>query len=217
MKQDSGTVISWQDKSDSPGRRCLRALRLPLLLGAVAAVALAGDIGDDIGNEWAVYALLLAALGVLSLLWRYVILRRRQNIWRGEPRVIGTLLARPAYPLPVRREWRWFSHPAVCVPLAVALTVMLYWAVVMNYLQLPFHWLAALIALATINLWCWKQPMWLALFVSTGVGLFSLFGWLADFLTAVGAMALLVGLIGMAVVAIIMVGRRFGSDSVSAE
>lgn len=217
MKQDSDTVISWKEKSDSPGRRCLRALRFPLLLGAAAAVVLAGDIGDDITREWAVYALMLAVLGVLSLLWGYVGLRRRQRAWRGEPRVIGTLLARPAYPLPVKREWRWLSHPVVCIPLAMALTAMLYWAAVVNYLQLPFHWLAALIALAIVNLWCWEQPLWLALFVSVGVGLFSLFGWLADYLGAAGAIALLIGVLALGVVAIAMFSRRFGSGPVSTE
>jgi MFS family permease len=217
MKQDSGTVSSWQEKSDAPGRRFLRGMRLPLVLAAPAAAALAGDLGGDAGGEWAVYALLLAALVVTRLLWRYLSLRRRQSTWRGEPRVIGTLLARPAYPLPVRREWRWLSHPAVCVALAAALTVMLYWAVILNYLQLPMYWLAALIAMVIVNLWCWKQPLWLALFVGAGVGLLSLVGWLADYLSVMGALVLMAGVVGAAVVAVATISRRIGSSSVSAE
>lgn len=210
MKQERDTGKAWQDESDSPRRHLRRRLRGPLLLALAAAAA----YGVGVSAEGSRYALLLAAFGALCLLWRYVALRRRQRLWRGEPLIIRSVLAGPVCGVPVVREWHWASHPAVCVPLAIALTAMLYWVLVLNRLQLPYYWLLALALLLIASLWCWRHPLLLMLVVSIGVGVLSLFGWLAERLSVIGAIGVMLGVLTLVTAGIAGISKHMDKNSV---
>ncbi len=193
MKQRRDTGNAWQDESDLPSRR--RWQRLAWL----ALLAVAVSVGYLLGlHRQPAQLVLLLAFGVLAgWLWRAIARRRRRRLWHDEPRIIRSVLQRPVRRVPEERDWRLASHPAVCTPLALALAGMLYWAAVLNHMQLPVSWLLALALLLIVNLWCWPQPGLLALIVSVSVGALWLFGWLASHVSLAGAIALMLGVIAL--------------------
>lgn len=117
-------------------------------------------------------------------------------------------LPSPVSRIPVEREWQWPSHPLVSGPLAVALVGMLYWTIVVNHLQLAIEWLLATVVLALLNLWCWREPLLLALVVITSVVLLALIGWAVEAYSLAGALAVLLTLSVAIAVAVIEIRKR---------
>lgn len=211
MKQGRDTGNAGQDDSDWPTRRWLRRLAW---LALPAAVVAAGHALDMTGEPTQV-ALLLAASVVLAWLWRVLARRRRRRLWHAEPRIIRSVLQRPASRVPAEREWRWASHPAVCAPLALALAGMLYWVAVLHLMQLPFYWLLALALLLIANLWCWPQPWLLVPIVVAGVGVLSLSGWLVVQLSPAGAIVAMLGLAALGYAGVARFAQRIDRNSKS--
>ncbi len=211
MKQGRDTGNAWQDESGSPPRRWRRRLAwLALLAAALSAGHLLG-----LQHHPAQLVLLLAGLLAAGWLWRSVARRRRRRLWHDEPRIIRSVLQRPVRRVPDEREWRLASHPAICVPLALALAGMLYWAAVLNHMQLPFYWLLALALLLIANLWCWPQPWLLVPIVVIGVGALSLFGWLASRVSLAGAVAVMLGLLALGSAGVAGFAQRIDRNSKS--
>ncbi len=204
MKQGSGIDKAWQDDSDTPRRRWLRRLRWPLGLGMAAA---AGWFSGLVADE-AELAVLLVACAVLVLLWRRWSGRRAERRWRRDAVLFEPPLPRPVSSIDDEREWHWPAHPLIRMPLAVALTGLLYWALVLNQLQLPALWLVAVAVVALFTLWCWGEPLLLVLFVAAGVALLALLRWLSDVLTVAGTVGVLIGLLAAGAIAVSEIRKR---------
>lgn len=204
MGQGRSTDSNWQDDSDSRTRRWLRRLRWPLGLAAVAA---AGGV-TGIAQDWLDFAGMLGSATVLALAWRSWSARRGQRRWRRDSVLVMPALPSPVSRIPVEREWQWPSHPLVSGPLAVALVGMLYWTIVVNHLQLPIEWLLATVVLALLNLWCWHEPLLLALVVIISVVLLALIGWALEAYSLAGALAVLLLLSVATAVAVIEIRKR---------
>ncbi len=204
MKQDRGIDTAWHDDSESPRRRWLRRLGWLVGIGTVAAAGrLSGVAADDI--ELA--GLLGACIGPV-LLWRRWRTGRDERRWRRD-----AILFEPPLPKPVSRidddsEWRWPAHPLVRVPLALGLTGLLYWALVLHQLQLPALWLVGVAVAALFTLWCWREPLLLVLMLAAGVALLALLHWLSDLLTVAGAAGVLLCLLAAGAVALAEIRKR---------
>jgi hypothetical protein len=105
-------------------------------------------------------------------------------------------------------EWRWASSLLVRVPLAIGLIVALYWAIVLNALQLPAPWLFAVALLALLNLWCWSEPLLLVVIVVPGVLLLALIGWLIETLSLAGAIGVLIVLAILVAISMAEIRKR---------
>ncbi len=204
MGQGRSTDSDWQDGSDSRTRRWLRRLRWPLGLASVVAV---GGI-TGIAQEWSHFAGLLGGTTVLALGWRSWSARRGQRRWRHDSLLVMPELPSPVSRIPVEREWQWPSHPLVSGPLAIALVGMLYWTLVVNHLQLPIEWLLATVLLALLNLWCWREPLLLALGVVASVALLALIGWAVETFSLVGALAVLLAVLAVVATAVFEIRKR---------
>jgi hypothetical protein len=190
MKQGRGIESDWQEDSETPRRRWLRRLRWTV--GLVVVVALGQLTG--VVDGWLPMLALLTATVAGVFIWRAWTARRGQRRWRRDSALVVPSLPNPVSRISVPREWTWPSSPMVRAPLAIALIGALYWAVVMNGLQLPPHQLFAVILLALVNLWCWHEPLLLVLIVIPGVTVLALLGWLIQTFTLVGAIGVVVGL-----------------------
>lgn len=204
MKQGSDIGKAWQNDSDSPRRRWWRSLRWPAGLAAVGVVGrLTGVAGD-----WIDLAALLGAAAVPVLLWQRSQARRVERRWRRDAVLFEPPLPKPVSRIDDEREWRWPAHPLVRIPLALSLTGLLYWALVLHQLQLPALWLVAVAVVALFTLWCWREPLLLVLIVAAGVALLALLGWLSDRLSVTGAAAALVGLLAIGAVMMAQIRKR---------
>ena len=117
-------------------------------------------------------------------------------------------LPNPVSRIPVELEWRWASSLLVRVPLAIGLIVALYWAIVLNALQLPAPWLFAVALLALLNLWCWSEPLLLVVIVVPGVLLLALVGWLIETLSLAGAIGVLIVLAVLLAISMAEIRKR---------
>lgn len=205
MKQESGIEGDWQDDSDTPRSRWLRRLRWLAGLTALAATALLTDIAAD----WLAMLLLIGSTSVIVLIWRLWSVRRGQRRWRHDSLLVVPSLPSPVSRIPVEREWAWPSSPLLRVPLAIVLIAALYWAIVMNQLQLPAHQLFLVAVLAFVNLWCWHEPLLLVLIVVPGVSLLALMGWLVNTLSLAGAVGVLLGLSVVIAITVAEIRKRF--------
>lgn len=209
MKQGRDTGNAWQDESDPPPHRWRRRLAWLVLLAAVVAAGYVSGLLIDPAQ------LMLLSIGLVGVgwLWRVIARRRRRRLWHDAPQVVRSVLQRPVRPVPVEREWRFASHPAFCVPLALSLAGMLYWAAVLNRMQLPFYWLLALALLLIANLWCWRQPWLLVLIVSVCVGMLSLFGWLAAKVSVAVAIVVMLAFLAIGAAGIARIAQRINRNS----
>ena len=188
MRQRRVDDTNWQGDSESPGRRRLRRFLNSVVLIAIAVIAyITGFV-----RNWVEIGLLTLAIVVAMTLWRRWNEQSGVRRWRRDSDMVVPSLPNPVSRIPVELEWRWASSLLVRVPLAIGLIVALYWAIVLNALQLPAPWLFAVALLALLNLWCWSEPLLLVVIVVPGVLLLALVGWLIDTLSLAGAIGVLI-------------------------
>ena len=188
MRQQHVDDNNWQGDTESPGRRRLRRF---LNAAALIAIATTAYITGVVRN-WVEIGLLTVAIVSAVALWRRWNEQSSVRRWRRDSDMVVPSLPNPVSRIPVAMEWRWASSLLVRVPLAIGLIVALYWAIVLNALQLPAPWLFAVALLALLNLWCWSEPLLLVVIVVPGVLLLALVGWLIDTLSLAGAIGVLI-------------------------
>lgn len=209
MKDGHPIRSDWQDDSDAPSRRWLRGLRWLAGLMAVAALAYLSGLADD----WRALLVLLGTFGLTAMLWRAWSARRGKRRWRRDSSLVVPSLPMPVSRISAEREWSWPSKPLVRAPMAIALVIALYWAIVMNQLQLPPPQLFAVVLLALVNLWCWHDPLLLVLIVIPCVMLLALMGWLVASFSLIGAIGLLLVLSVVIAVTATRIRKRFNRNS----
>ena len=190
MKQggDIGT-ISGTGEDDARSRR-LRRIRWGFILLAMVGVGwLARRIGlvASLVEVWLIIASLLA----LVVGWTKWSDRRRQRRWRRDGILFEPQLPRPISAIPEEYEWQLPSHPLIRAPLAVALTALLYWVLVVHGMQLPGSWLVGTAVLTLVNLWVWREPLLLVFIVALAVLILALIRWVVQTLPLLGAIAAL--------------------------
>jgi hypothetical protein len=214
MKQRRDDETNWQGDSESPSRRRLRRV-----LSAFALVVIAvSTYRTGLVRNWVEIGLLMFSIVALVTLWRRWSeqrgLRRWSEQrglrrWRRDSELVVPSLPNPVSRIPVEMEWRWAASPMLRVPLAIALIAAFYWAIVLNALQLPAHWLFAVAVLALLNLWCWSEPLLLVLVVVPGVVLLALVGWLIDIFSLAGAIGVLIALAVVIAISTAEIRKRF--------
>ncbi|MFM7657075.1 MAG: hypothetical protein ACKO5Z_00575 [Burkholderiaceae bacterium] len=205
MKQRRVDENNWQGESESPGRRRLRRLLNTIALIAIATTAYI----TGVVRNWVEIGLLTLGIVVLVTLWRHWSEKRGLRRWRRDGDLVVPSLPTPVSRIPVELEWRWASSLFLRVPLALGLIAALYWAIVLNALQLPAHWLFAVALLAILNLWCWSEPLLLVLIVVPGVLLLALIGWLIEMFSLAGAIGVLIVLAVILAIAVAEIRKRF--------
>jgi hypothetical protein len=187
MKQHRGIDMAWQDESDARRRRWLRRLRWPFGLSVLAALGWFSGLA----GSWPDMVMLLGSAILVVLLAQARIARGNQRRWRRDSRLFEPPLPKPITSVPVVKEWQWPSHPLVGIPLAIVMIAGLYWVLVVNRMQVSGGWLVAMLLLALVNLWSWRQPLLWAAVVTVGVLLSALVRWLTLLLTLPGALLVL--------------------------
>ena len=208
MKQERGIDGDWQDDTDTPRRRWMRRLRRTTGLLAVAALG----YWTGLATGWLQMLALLLAAVIVGWVWQSWSARRGQRRWRHDSALVVPSLPSPVSRIHVEREWRWPSSPLVRAPLAIALIGALYWAIVLNELQLPAEVLFAVVLLALVNLWCWHEPLLLVLIVIPGVLVLALLGWLVDTFTVAGAIGVMLGLSLVIAITVAEIRKRFNRN-----
>ena len=200
MKQGGGIrMISGTGEDDARSRR-LRRLRWGLILLMVVGIGfLARRMGlvATLIEVW----LIIASLLVLTIGWTKWSDRRRQRRWRRDGILFEPQLPRPISSIPEEYEWQLPSHPLIRAPLAIALTAVLYWVLVVHGMQLPGSWLVGTAVLALVNLWLWREPLLLVFIVALAVVILALIRWIVQTLPLMGAIAVLL-LIAAGVIAL---------------
>ena len=200
MKQGGGIrMISGTGEDDARSRR-LRRLRWGLILLMVVGIGfLARRMGlvATLIEVW----LIIASLLVLTIGWTKWSDRRRQRRWRRDGILFEPQLPRPISSIPEEYEWQLPSHPLIRAPLAIALTAVLYWVLVVHGMQLPGSWLVGTAVLALVNLWVWREPLLLVFIVALAVVILALIRWIVQTLPLMGAIAVLL-LIAAGVIAL---------------
>ena len=204
MRQQHVDDNNWQGDSESPGRRRLRRF-----LNAVALIAIAtAAYITGVVRNWVEIGLLTLAIVSVVALWRRWNEQSGVRRWRRDSDMVVPSLPNPVSRIPVELEWRWASSLLVRVPLAIGLIVALYWAIVLNALQLPAPWLFAVALLALLNLWCWSEPLLLVVIVVPGVLLLALIGWLIETLSLAGAIGVLIVLAVLVAISMAEIRKR---------
>ncbi len=209
MKQQRGIDMAWHEGPDVPRRRWLRRLRWPFGLAALAALGWFSELA----SSWPDFVMLLGGPSLVILLVQARIARSNQRRWRSDSRLFEPPLPKPISSVPVEREWQWPSHPLVAIPLVIVMIAGLYWVLVVNQMQVSGSWLVAMLLLAIVNLWSWRQPLLWAAVVTVGVALSALVRWLAIWLTVPGALLVLCIAIAAAAWAVRDILQRRSKDS----
>lgn len=204
MRQQHVDDNNWKGDSESPGRRRLRRFLNAVALIAIAATAYV----TGVVRNWVEIGLLALAIVCVVALWRRWNDQSAVRRWRRDSDMVVPSLPNPVSRIPVELEWRWASSLLVRVPLAIGLIVALYWAIVLNALQLPAPWLFAVALLALLNLWCWSEPLLLVVIVVPGVLLLALVGWLIDTLSLAGAIGVLIVLAVLVAISMAEIRKR---------
>jgi hypothetical protein len=205
MTQQRGEETNWEGNSESPGRRRLRRIFSACALITIAVIAYI----TGLVRNWVEIGVLTLGIVVLTTLWRRWREQRGQRRWRRDSALVVPSLPNPVSHIPVALEWRWAASPLIRAPLATALIAALYWAIVLNALQLPAHWLFAVALLALLNLWCWSEPLMLVLIVVPGVLLLALIGWLVDTFSLAGAIGVVIVLAVVLAISASEIRKRF--------
>ncbi|MGB4345947.1 MAG: hypothetical protein WBJ21_06080 [Burkholderiaceae bacterium] len=164
---------------DAPGWRArfARPLRWFNFVTLIAVIVLACTIDvPGIGVRAGLWMLAVFLLIPLLLAWRTG--RRRRHSWRSDAILFEPPMHRPVSSLEEVQEWALPSHPLIRYPLSFLLIAMIYWALVVHQMKLPGSWLLSLVLLALVCLWCWREPLVLALIVFVGVLVVSVLGWI---------------------------------------
>ena len=201
MKQGGIRTISDTGEEDARSRR-LRRLRwvlIVLLIVGIGVLARRTGLVATLMEVW----LIIASLLVLVIVWTKWSNRRRQRRWRRDGILFEPQLPRPISSIPEEYEWQLPSHPLIRAPLAIALTAVLYWVLVVHGMQLPGSWLVGTAVLALVNLWLWREPLLLVFIVALAVFILALIRWIVQTLPLMGAIAALL-VIGAAVIALWM-------------
>ncbi len=208
MKQRRGDENKWQGESESPGRPRLRRVLNAIALVTIAIISyLTGLV-----RNWVEIGLLIFGIVALVMLWRRWSEQRGLRRWRSDSELVVPSLPNPVSRIPTQLEWHWASSPLLRVPLAIALIAALYWAIVLNALQLPAYWLFAVALLAFLNLWCWSEPLLLVVVVVPGVVLLALLGWLIETFSLAGAIGVMIALAVVAAISTAEIRKRFLRD-----
>ena len=200
MKQGGGIrTISDTSEDDARSRR-LRRLRWALILLLMVGI---GFLARRTGLVATLYevGLIIAGLLVLTIGWTKWSNRRRQRRWRRDGILFEPQLSRPISSIPEEYEWQLPSHPLIRAPLAIALTAVLYWVLVVHGMQLPGGWLVGTAVLALVNLWVWREPLLLVFIVALAVVILALIRWIVQTLSLMAAIAMLL-IIAAAVIAL---------------
>ena len=208
MKQRRGDENKWQGESESPGRPRLRRVLNAIALVTIAVISyLTGLV-----RNWVEIGLLIFGIVALVMLWRRWSEQRGLRRWRSDSELVVPSLPNPVSRIPTQLDWHWASSPLLRVPLALALIAALYWAIVLNALQLPANWLLAVALLAFLNLWCWSEPLLLVVVVVPGVVLLALLGWLIETFSLAGAIGVMIALAVVAAISTAEIRKRFLRD-----
>ncbi len=188
MKQGGGIrMISGTGEDDARSRR-LRRLRWALILMVIVGVGFLARRTGLVATMMEVW-LIIASLLVLTIAWTKWSDRRRQRRWRRDGILFEPQLPRPISSIPEEYEWQLPSHPLIRAPLAIALTAVLYWVLVVHGMQLPGTWLVGTAVLALMNLWVWREPLLLVFIVAVAVAILALIRWIVQTLSPIGAIA----------------------------
>jgi hypothetical protein len=212
MKQVNGIGhISGANEDDARSRRVRRLRWVLILLSIVFLGFLARRLGlvATVMQVWMVIASLL----VLTMAWTKWSSRRRQRRWRRDGILFEPQLPRPISSIPDEYEWQLPSHPLIRAPLAVALTAMLYWVLVVHGMQLPGSWLVGTAVLSLVNLWVWREPLLLVFIVALAVGVLGLIRWVVQNLPLMGAIAALLMIVVVLIVVWTKVRQRLSMGS----
>ncbi|CAM8657343.1 hypothetical protein MCEGEM3_00294 [Oxalobacteraceae bacterium] len=201
MKQGGIRTISDTGEEDARSRR-LRRLRWVLVVLVIVGIGVLARRTGLVATLMEVW-LIIASLLVLAIVWTKWSNRRRQRRWRRDGILFEPQLPRPISSIPEEYEWQLPSHPLIRAPLAIALTAVLYWVLVVHGMQLPGSWLVGTAVLALVNLWLWREPLLLVFIVALAVFILALIRWIVQTLPLIGAIAALL-VIGAAVIALWM-------------
>ncbi len=201
MKQGGIRTISDTGEEDARSRR-LRRLRWVLVVLVIVGIGVLARRTGLVATLMEVW-LIIASLLVLVIVWTKWSNRRRQRRWRRDGILFEPQLPRPISSIPEEYEWQLPSHPLIRAPLAIALTAVLYWVLVVHGMQLPGSWLVGTAVLALVNLWLWREPLLLVFIVALAVFILALIRWIVQTLPLMGAIAALL-VIGAAVIALWM-------------
>ena len=205
MKQGGIRTISDTGEDDARSRR-LRRLRWVLIVGVIVGIGFFARRTGLVATLVEVW-LIIASLLVLAIVWTKWSNRRRQRRWRRDGILFEPQLPRPISSIPEEYEWQLPSHPLIRAPLAIALTAVLYWVLVVHGMQLPGSWLVGTAVLALVNLWLWREPLLLVFIVALAVFILAMIRWIVQTLPLMGAIAALL-VIGAAVIALWMKVRK---------
>ncbi len=205
MKQGGIRTISDTGEDDARSRR-LRRLRWVLIVGVIVGIGFFARRTGLVATLMEVW-LIIASLLVLAIVWTKWSNRRRQRRWRRDGILFEPQLPRPISSIPEEYEWQLPSHPLIRAPLAIALTAVLYWVLVVHGMQLPGSWLVGTAVLALANLWLWREPLLLVFIVALAVFILAMIRWIVQTLPLMGAIAALL-VIGAAVIALWMKVRK---------
>ena len=212
MKQDGGIgTINGTGEDDARSRR-LRRIRWMLIVLAIVGVGwLARRIG--LVASLADVGLIIVSLLVLAVGWTKWSSRRRQRRWRRDGILFEPQLPRPISSIPEEYEWQLPSHPLIRAPLAIALTALLYWVLVVHGMQLPGSWLVGTAVLTLVNLWVWREPLILVFIVALAVLILALIRWVVQTLPLVGAIAALLVIAAVLIAVWIKIRQRLSMSS----
>ena len=205
MKQGGIRMIGDTGEEDARSRR-LRWLRWVLVVLVVVGIGVLARRTGLVATLMEVW-LIIASLLVLVIVWTKWSNRRRQRRWRRDGILFEPQLPRPISSIPEEYEWQLPSHPLIRAPLAIALTAVLYWVLVVHGMQLPGSWLVGTAVLALVNLWLWREPLLLVFIVGLAVFILAVIRWIVQTLPLMGAIAALL-VIGAAVIALWMKVRE---------
>jgi hypothetical protein len=205
MKQGGIRMIGDTGEEDARSRRLrwLRWVLIVLLVVGLGFLARRMGLVATLMEVW----LIIVSLLVVTIVWAKWSGRRRQRRWRRDGILFEPQLPRPISSIPDEYEWQLPSHPLIRAPLAIALTAVLYWVLVVHGMQLPGSWLVGTAVLALINLWLWREPLLLVFIVGLAVFILAVIRWIVQTLPLMGAIAALL-VIGAAVIALWMKVRE---------
>ena len=205
MKQGGIRMIGDTGEEDARSRRLrwLRWVLIVLLVVGLGFLARRMGLVATLMKVW----LIIVSLLVVTIVWTKWSGRRRQRRWRRDGILFEPQLPRPISSIPDDYEWQLPSHPLIRAPLAIALTAVLYWVLVVHGMQLPGSWLVGTAVLALVNLWLWREPLLLVFIVGLAVFILAVIRWIVQTLPLMGAIAALL-VIGAAVIALWMKVRE---------
>ncbi len=207
MTQRQSRIMAGDMDADESGGRWRRRFTRLIAVGIFFWLGIKALFAAP-GSPW------IWALGAYLLLWLlspplvWWAGRRRRTVWRRDGRMFEPGLPRPVSEIPGEYEWTLPFHPMIRLPLALLLTGLMYWVLVVHQMQLPGEWLVATTVVAIINLWSWREPLMLVALVAAGVLLMAIVGWIINNLPLEAAILLLISIPVLVLVAVLELRKR---------